>query len=360
MARVVLIVVILLGELIVLEAGLRVFGQAEAGSSFQSLFIPDNRVGYRLRPGAAIRYSTAEFSTDLAINASGVRDDSGIEPKAADERRVLVLGDSYVFAVQVPFRDTLGEQLEGQLNASDTGIRWRVLNGGVQGYGPVEQWLFYREIGSAFEPDIVLIVVSVANDAIEAFDARETLARGAVPQMTAAEQRRSTLRQIIRASAVLQLVRQRADQLRARMSASIAERPLATYLEEPPPFVVDGLETATDAFSRIAADARRNGARVAFILMPARFQTHDLDFERISRTTGRALRRHAATERFADALKPIGEPILDLLPVFLSVDDPAGLHFARNTHLSARGHRVTAEAIMHFLRSAALLRDESR
>lgn len=358
MARLVLVGIILLSELVVLEAGLRMFGQAEAAAAFQSLFIPDNRIGYRLRPGANVRYSTAEFSTDLVINDRGVRDEADIGPKEADERRVLILGDSYVLAVQVPFRDTLGERLEAKLNASDARLRWRVINGGSQGYGPVEQWLWYKEIGAAFKPDIVLIVVSVANDAVEAFDAREKFATGAVPEASAAARTRLTLRQVIRASAVLQLIRQRGDQLRARLSASVAERPLATYLEEPPSFVLDGLQTAADAFGRIAASARGDGASVAFILMPARFQTHDVDFERVSRTAagaGRTIRRHAATERFADALRPLGEPMLDLLPVFASAEDPPGLHFTRNTHLSSRGHLVTADAILRFLRPARLL-----
>ena len=358
MARLVLIAIILAGEIVCLEGGLRVFGDAEAQSSFQSLFIPDNRIGYRLRPGAAVRYTTPEFSTDLVINGRGVRDEDEIGLKAADERRVLILGDSYVFAVQVPFRDTLGERLEAKLNASGTGGRWRVINGGVQGYGPVEQWLWYREIGAAFNPDIVLIVVSVANDAIEAFDAREKFAAGSVPKATAVARTRLALRQIIRSSAVLQLVRQRGDQLRARVSASIAERPLAVYLERPPSFVLDGMRTATAAFGRIAASARDDGAGVAFILMPARFQTQDADFARVSRTVGgaaRALRRHAATERFADALRPLGEPVLDLLPVFQSAEDPPGLHFTRNTHLSARGHLVAADAVLRFLRSTHLL-----
>jgi hypothetical protein len=97
---------------------------------------------------------------------------------------------------------------------------------------------------------------------------------------------------------------------------------------------------------------------VAFILMPARFQTHDVEFDRLSRTVSGAgaLRRHAATERFADALHPLGEPVLDLLPVFQSAEDPAGLHFSRNSHLSSRGHRVTADAVLLFLRWARLLK----
>jgi len=361
MARGILLVAILLGEFAALEAGLRVFGQAEAASAFQSLFIPDSRIGYRLRPGAAIRYSTAEFSTDVAINANGVRDDAIIGPKADGERRVLILGDSYVFAVQVPFRNTFGEQLESQLNASDNGSRWRVINGGVQGYGPVEEWLFYRNIAWEFQPDIVLIVVSVANDAIEAFDARAKLETGAVPVTTAAAQGRVTLRQIIRASAVLQLMRQRGDQLRARISASVAERPLATYLEQPPPFVLQGFETAAHAFGLIAESARNDGSRVAFILMPARFESHDEDFERVSKTVtsaGQSLRRHAAIDRFAEALRPLHAPTLNLLPVFAAVDDPRRLHFTRNTHLSALGHRVTADAIMQFLKSQGVLNRE--
>ncbi|HUP39178.1 MAG TPA: hypothetical protein VM115_03580 [Vicinamibacterales bacterium] len=358
MTRLTLIGLILLSEFAILEAGLRVFGQAEAGAAFQSLFIPDNRIGYRLRPGAAIRYTTREFSTDLVINKRGVRDDKEIGPKGSRERRVLILGDSYVFAVQVPFRETFGERLEAQLNASDAGLTWRVINAGVQGYGPVEEWLWYENTGAALEADIVLIVVSVANDAIEAFDAREKLANGSSPDANTRVRTRLTLRQVVRSSAVLQLVRQRGDQLRARMSASIAERPLATYLEEPPTFVIDGVKTATDAFGRIATSARHDGARVAFVLMPARFQTHDADFARVARTAegaGAALRRHAATERFADTLRPLGAPILDLLPVFASAEDREGLHFVRNTHLSARGHRVTADAILRFLRGSRLV-----
>ena len=53
-------------------------------------------------PGARTRYTTVEFSTELTINGQGVRDDREIGPKAPDERRVVVLGDSLVFAVQVP------------------------------------------------------------------------------------------------------------------------------------------------------------------------------------------------------------------------------------------------------------------
>ena len=81
--RVVLCLVILAAEFAVLEAGLRIHGGLDAAPAFQSLFMQDPAVGHRLRPNARARYTTVEFSTDLAINAQGVRDDEPIGPKGA-------------------------------------------------------------------------------------------------------------------------------------------------------------------------------------------------------------------------------------------------------------------------------------
>ena len=343
---------ILFGEFAILEAGLRTFGAMESAPGFQSLFMADDRIGFRLRPGASTRYSTSEFSTQLTINHSGVRDSDDIGPKPAGERRVVILGDSYVFAVQVPFALTFGECLEARLNEFDPRDRWRVINAGVQGYGPVEQWLFYRHVASTFAPDVVLAVVSVANDAIEAYDAREKFALGRAPGATRADRGHALLRQVTRTSMVLQIARLRADQLRAHVSTATTERPLAAYLEDPPAFVMEGFQLAGRAFARIATDARARGAKTGFILMPARFETVDEDYVRVSKSAkdgGRTLIRHGATERFKRVLPP-GEPMLDLLEIFKTLDDPAGLHFVRNTHLSARGHEVTAKAVFEFLK----------
>src|SRR5713101_1932659 len=136
--RVLVCVVILVIEFATLEAALRIYGGSEAAQSFQSIIMQDPRVGHRLKPGARTRYTTVEFSTDIAINAQGVRDDRDIGPKAPDERRVLVLGDSLVLSVQVPLASTFCKRLEARLAAADRSHHWRVINGGVQGYGPVK------------------------------------------------------------------------------------------------------------------------------------------------------------------------------------------------------------------------------
>ena len=356
MARVVILLgLILFGEFVILEAGLRLFGTMESNFAFQSLFISDDRIGHRLRPGTSVRYSTSEFSNDLTINGQGVRDNADIGPKGPDERRVLILGDSYVFAVQVPFVQTFGEQLEVGLNASDPTHRWRVINGGVQGYGPVEEWLFYRHIASRFDPDIVLIVVSVATDAIEAFDAKAKLELGRVPDQTQIQRSRMQVRQIVRSSLVLQLVRLRFDQLYARTFAGTSERPLASYLEQPPSYFFDGLLAAERAFGYVTAHARKNSAKVAFVLMPARFQLRDEEYQSIAERAEKKVLRHAASEHFARTLSRLDEPMLDLLPIFSPLQDPQSLFFVGNSHLTARGHRVVAEALLDFMSRNRLL-----
>jgi hypothetical protein len=161
--RLVLAVVILAGEFALIESGLRIEGGNESAPAFRTLFLDDPRVGYRLRPGASTTYSTVEFSTDIRINAQGVRDDRDIGPKAPDERRVVVLGDSLVLSVQVPLAQTFCKLLEARLAAADPAHRWRVIDAGVQGYGPVDEWLFYKHVVSAFQPDLVLVAAFVGN-----------------------------------------------------------------------------------------------------------------------------------------------------------------------------------------------------
>ena len=68
----------------VFEAALRTWGSSEAAPAFQGLFANDPVIGYRLKPGAHVRFATVEFDTQIAINAAGVRNDEEIGPKAGN------------------------------------------------------------------------------------------------------------------------------------------------------------------------------------------------------------------------------------------------------------------------------------
>lgn len=359
--RVSILFVLLVAGFAALEAGLRVYGASEGTTTFQSLFMPDPGVGSRLRPGARIRYTTVEFTTDIAINAQGVRDDEPIGPKPAGERRIVVLGDSLVLSVQVELAETFCKQLERQLNARGGSEHWRVINGGVQGYGPVQEWLFFDRVAAAFQPDVVLIVAFVGNDAIEAADSEAALDTGKPMADTAPAL--SRVRRLTRSSVVLQYVRMRWDQLRGRLATGTPERPLSSYLADPPPVVAQGLAASRRAFGRIVERATGLGARTAIVLMPARFQTDDPDYGRLAAIVGQAggeLVRNSASERFAHALAPLQVPMLDLQPILAAQPDRIGLFFQRNVHLTPRGHEVVAGALANFLEASSFTRPAAR
>ncbi len=169
--------IIFVAQFVLFEVGLRTWGSSEAAPAFQGLFADDPSMGYRLKPGARVRFATTEFDTALAVNSSGVRDDDEIGAKTPDERRIVILGDSLVMAVQVPFQQTFGELLERRLNAKQSRYRYRVINAGVQGYGPVEELLLLRAVAPAMQPDVVIETIFVGNDAEEAVTSAPRLGR---------------------------------------------------------------------------------------------------------------------------------------------------------------------------------------
>ncbi|MSO50615.1 MAG: hypothetical protein EXQ49_12095 [Acidobacteria bacterium] len=356
--RLLVLALLLSVEFALLEVGMRVAGGSEAAPAFQQIFMQDPRVGHRLQPGARTVYSTAEYTTRLSINPQGVRDDRDLGPKRPGQTRVVVLGDSLVLSVQVPVEQTFMAWLERGLSAADSSREWQVINAGVQGYGPVDNWLFYRNVVDTLEPDLVLIVAFVANDATEAFDKAAWLTADQPPDSGARTAARVWTRRVVRSSMVLQAMRLRWDQMRPDAAGPGAERPLASYLATPPVEVTRGLEVTREAFGRIAAMAAKRGAATALVLMPARFQLDDGDYGRLRarvEAAGHELVRQAASERFSRALAPLGLPMIDLLPAFQAQEAPAGLFFQRNIHLTPRGHELTGRTLADFVLSRQVL-----
>jgi lysophospholipase L1-like esterase len=332
------------------ETGLRLWGASEAEPGFQRLFTGDPVIGYRLAPGASTHFTTAEFETDIAISRQGVRDDREYGDKAPNERRIAVLGDSIVLSVQVPLEQTFCRQLEARLNARGEAVTYRVINAGVQGYGPVEDVLFYERVVRPLRPDLVLLVVYVGNDAEEALrSVNRLLPGGGPPLATASTTFSQRLRRVVRHSMVLQTVGLRVRSVTDRFThLAPPEPPLQTYAANPAPRIRMGLDATRRAIERLAADVARDGGRLAILYMPARFQLDDGDYGRLRRIVedaGGELVRDAATRRFEAALDGIGVPTLDLLPPLRATRPGPDLYFQQTAHLTPLGHRVVAAAI---------------
>jgi lysophospholipase L1-like esterase len=332
------------------EAGMRLWGASEAEPGFQRLFTGDPVIGYRLAPGASTHFTTAEFETDIAISRQGVRDDREYGDKAPNEHRIAVLGDSIVLSVQVPLEQTFCRQLETRLNARGGAVTYRVINAGVQGYGPVEDVLFYERVVRRLRPDTVLLVLYVGNDAEEALRSANRLLPGGGPPLAATSATISArLRRVVRHSMVLQTVGLRVRSVTDRFTHfAPPEPPLQSYAANPVPRIRMGLDATRRAVERLAGDVAADGGHLAILYMPARFQLDDGDYGRLRRIVedaGGELVRDAATRRFEAALAGLGLPTLDLLPAMRATRPGPDLYFQQTAHLTPFGHRVVADAI---------------
>jgi len=348
-------VLIVAAQFGIFEAALRTWGSSEAAPSFQGLFEGDPDIGYRLKPHARTRFVTSEFAADIAINGAGFRDDEEIGPKASNERRIVLLGDSIVLSVQVPFSQTFGELLETRLNSRASQHHYRVINAGVQGYGLVEEQLFFRKIVGTVQPDLVIAVVFVGNDAEEAVTSRAKLdgqprsATGIISDSLL-----TRLRRLVRRSMVLQILRLRFIAATERFTTTLAppELPLQSYAANPAPRIAQGLAISRRCLEDIAATASAAGAATGLVLMPARFQVDDADYGRLKEAVSQAggeLVRDAATQRFDQALAPLPIPRLDVLPALRSALSGPDPFFQETVHLTPRGHAVVAEALDRFI-----------
>jgi hypothetical protein len=125
----------------------------------------DPTTGATLNPGVE-GWWMAEGTAWVAINHEGFRDRDHAVASEPNVFRIVVLGDSFAEALQVPQRDTFWSVLEQRLQAcpSLAGRRVEVLSFGVSGYGTTQELLVYRKFARKYRPDLVLLAFFIGND----------------------------------------------------------------------------------------------------------------------------------------------------------------------------------------------------
>ena len=146
--------------IVIAEGALRVMGV-----SFPRPYLADVDTGTRLQPGWS-GWFTKEGSAYAVINRAGFRDRDHPVQKPANTLRILVLGDSYVEAVQVAQEQTFWSILERDLGAAlrTQGQSVEVIAMGVSGWGTAQQLQALERYGFAYEPDWVVLAFFAGND----------------------------------------------------------------------------------------------------------------------------------------------------------------------------------------------------
>jgi hypothetical protein len=258
------------------------------------------------------------------INSLGYRDVEHTPHPAPGVRRVVCLGDSFTWGVNVLFDDAWPKRLERGL-ARERGERWEAVILAEPGLNAVQLTQRLDVEGFAFEPDVV-VLAWVLNDA-EDLDSAE--ARRAQDWVEESQREPSALESILDRSALVRLVR-----ARLRATAQNRERIenfRSLYADDYP-----GWTAARGALRTMGGLCRAHGVPLVVAIFP--LFGNPLD------DTYPFREEH---DKVAQAAAEAGAKVVDLLPWYrglrwelLVVDGP------RDEHPNEIAHRIAAQTLV--------------
>jgi hypothetical protein len=139
--------------LVMLELGVRVLGLYEFPTD--DFIQPHAELGWSHTPVKEGHWTVGEDRIRVKINSKGLRDKEYAYRKEEGTFRILVLGDSFTEALQVPVDDTFCNVLERELNRRQR--HFEVINGGFAGVGTDYELLFLKREGYKYYPDLVIL-----------------------------------------------------------------------------------------------------------------------------------------------------------------------------------------------------------
>jgi hypothetical protein len=150
-------------SLIIAELALRLIVPLDPSRPFE-FRIPHPILGWVLQPNTTYLYEIPEGTVSVTYNSKGWRDLERDVEKPDGAFRILVLGDSFMEANSVKLDDTFHRHVEELARAAGNNVE--VINMGVAGYGTLQEYLVFQDIGHLYNPDLVLVGFFDENDLI--------------------------------------------------------------------------------------------------------------------------------------------------------------------------------------------------
>jgi hypothetical protein len=357
----ILVLASLAAALALTEITIRLVAPQPTGLSHQ------DRYGLAMHYPGITRY-LPQYGHDVSFNSVGMRDREHVVEKPAGVFRVLLLGDSFMEAAQVPFEASLPSLLERGL-VERTGERVEVVSAGVSGWGTDDELRYLTYYGLRYQPDLVVVAMTLHNDISD--NLREewhTLRDGALVEQPVVPM--STLRyKIVQLKAFI-ATRFQLYQLwrKVRHGGEIRQigRQLNSHIvqlfhEPTPEKIAQGFELTDHLLAAIRDTTSASGGHVAVVLLPLKVQLSDSVFAGFVQSAGMPAQEmmigkpQQMITRIADSL---GIPVIDLLPRFRqwTADSTAPLYLEWDGHWNEAGHRLAAEVVTEGLLRAGVVR----
>lgn len=361
---------VLLASMVILialgEAVLRLIHPPGTVTVIDELSVADPVLNHVHQKNGEFRFRSVkkEFDVKVSFNSFGMRDHEYPKKKPEGAYRILVLGDSFVENSQVDIEDSFPKVLERRLNEAG-GRRYEVLNTGVASYSPGVEYLYLKNEGIGFEPDLVLLYF-YANDVTDdyvyshipsaAFDAQ------GLPLSFPAKQDGSPLRLMLYRnsslyrsfSKLIKSLRGKAPHRPSAAGSDVTSDFLAIFKDAPLTAAEKEAWALTEKYLlAIRGLAYGNGAGFAIVIAPPGIQVSPDEFKEGKKAFGFKPDEYIESTAMQDRIKKFaaasGIPVLDLLPEFRRASARPMLYYPYDGHWNRDGNRLAAEQTYTFL-----------
>jgi lysophospholipase L1-like esterase len=296
-----------------------------------------------------------------------MRDREHTLEKPAGTFRILLLGDSFMEALQVSADSMLATLMERDLTSA-TGRPVEVINGGVSGWGTNDELRYLTKYGLAYHPDLVVVAMTLHNDISDNLR-REwyTVKDGALVDLDPPPKSwfQFTILQFKAFLAtrfqLYQLWRRVRHEGEMRQVARALNSHVVELFQVPsPPMITQGVELTGRLVAAIRDTTRAMGGQMVLILLPLRYQLTDTTFASFVKQAEMPSDRmtiyqpQTMIRRIADSLQI---PVVDLLPAFREWTGAGkgALYIEWDGHWNGTGHRLAAEQVNRGLLAANLV-----
>ena len=345
-------------------------------------YVVDPDIGQVLVPNQQTRSVSQDFDVEIRTNSAGFHDVEHQLQKPPDVYRIVVLGDSFMEALQVSVEESFSRQLEAALQSWIKEKRVEVINLGISGTGPAQYLQMLNARGLAYRPDLVLMAVQPGNDFWDSyrplsgsvtkpyfeFDPSGEL-RYIPPQPAAIG---VTLAPLLRSSALLMFVR---DAIRrmpietwlgkwgflSPSSAVAAAQPnhvlpveWYVYVVDPPDPWPEAYRMTLRTIEESEKVSEQGGAQFLVVHIPGMAAIEDR-WEEALAPYPESIRLDFDFDRPSEALKRQGQEsnfhVIDLVKPFRETyqQDRLSYSWPHDGHWNARGHRQAAQVVSSFL-----------
>jgi hypothetical protein len=317
------------------------------------LWEPADTVGWDRRPNVSAEINTGEGKVHLVTDAEGFR------VRQTGRREgipVLLLGDSFMEALQVEYEQSLSGVLDDLLS-KELGKPVAVRNAGINGWAPSQYLLKARALLPHNDYRMIVTAVYVGNDAppikVDYFPPRQRVERHTLRlprNLSVGEFIDAGLRPVndffeVRSHLFI-LLRKQLETLRMKSGTSPTYFPNEFLKTEAN---AERWQIAADFCSQINELAKQKGIPALFVLIPSDFQVDPEKFNQYVRgfaidTT--AVDLDQPSRRLAEELSKRGLNVIDPLTRFREMHNSGQRLYGKvDQHMNAAGHQALGEIV---------------